>query len=86
MAPDDTRVHSALSAKRSPAPPRSSRSNAAIATSVNASSATHARMIALVTCLLIVRLLTISAIRNRAKTDNATSMAPSVKMPSSVLV
>ena len=86
MAPDDTRVHSELSAKRSISSPMPKRSNTARAISTNASSATHVRMITLVTCLLIVRLLRTMKTRNKAKTTNATSMAPSVKIPSSVLV
>ena len=86
MAPDDTRVHSELSANRTSGAPVSRMSNAANVTRTNVSSATHTRMMTFVTCLLIMRLRPTITRKNNASTDSATSMAPSVRMPSSVLV
>ena len=64
----------------------SARSSAAKATSVKASSAMQMRIAAFVKRLSRETLPTEMTTKNTASTLKATSMAPSVKMPSSVLV
>ena len=86
MVADDTSVQSALKANLTAGLLISASSGVAKATSVKASNAMQMRMAAFVTRLPRETLPTDMTTKNTASTLKVTSMAPSVKMPSSVLV